>query len=35
MDSLKLKAFVTNIAMRQIKTVEATDMSDMLCMCKT
>ena len=31
----KLKALVTNIVMQQIKTVEATDMSDMLCTCKT
>ena len=31
----KLKALVTNIAMQQIKAVEAIDMSDMLCMCKT
>ena len=31
----KLKALVTNIAMQQIKEVEATDMSDMLCTCKT
>ena len=31
----KLKALVTNIVMQQIKTVEATDMSDMLYMCKT
>ena len=31
----KLKALVTNIAMQCIKGVEATDMSDMLCMCKT
>ena len=31
----KLIALVTNIAMQQIKTVEATDMSDMLCTCKT
>ena len=31
----KLKALVTNIAMQQIKTVKATDMSDMLCTCKT
>ena len=31
----KLKALVTNIAMQWIKTVEATDMSDMLCTCKT
>ena len=31
----KLKALVTNIVMPQIKAVEATDMSDMLCMCKT
>ena len=32
---LKLKALVTNIAMQHIKGVEATDVSDMLCMCKT
>ena len=31
----KLKALVTNIVMQQIKTVEATDVSDMLCTCKT
>ena len=31
----KLKALVTNIAMQRIKIVEATDVSDMLCMCKT
>ena len=31
----KLKALVTNIAMQQIKAVEATDASDMLCTCKT
>ena len=31
----KLKALVTNIAMQQINRVEATDMSDMLCTCKT
>ena len=31
----KLKALVTNIAMQQIKTVVAADVSDMLCMCKT
>ena len=31
----KLKALVTNIAMQRIKTVEAADMSDMLCTCKT
>ena len=31
----KLKALATNIAMQCIKGVEATDMSDMLCMCKT
>ena len=31
----KLKALVTNIAMQCIRGVEATDMSDMLCMCKT
>ena len=31
----KLKALVTNIVMQEIKTVEATHMSDMLCMCKT
>ena len=30
----KLKALVTNIAMQRIKTVEAADMSDMLCTCK-
>ena len=31
----KLKALVTNIVMQQIKAVEATDVSDMLCKCKT
>ena len=31
----KLKALVTNIAMQCNKGIEATDMSDMLCMCKT
>ena len=31
----KLKALVTNIAMQQIKTVGATDTSDILCTCKT
>ena len=31
----KLKALVTNIAMQRIKAVEAADMSDMLCTCKT
>ena len=31
----KLKALVANIAIQCIKGVEATDMSDMLCMCKT
>ena len=31
----KLKAFVTNIVMQCIKRVEATDVSDMLCICKT
>ena len=31
----KLKALVTNIEMQQIKAVEATDVSDMLCTCKT
>ena len=31
----KVKALVTNIVMQQIKTVEAADLSDMLCMCKT
>ena len=31
----RLKALVTNIAMQQIKAIEATDMSDMLCTCKT
>ena len=31
----KLTALVTNIAMQRIKAVEAGDMSDMLCTCKT
>ena len=31
----KLKALVMNIAMQRIRTVEAADMSDMLCTCKT
>ena len=31
----KLKALVTNIAIQRIKTVEATDMSGILCTCKT
>ena len=31
----KLKALVTNIAMQRIKAVEAADVSDMLCTCKT
>ena len=31
----KLKALVANIAMQQIKAVEAVDMSNMLCTCKT
>ena len=31
----KLKALVTNIAMQRIKAVEAADMSDILCTCKT
>ena len=31
----KLKALVTNVAMQRIKAVEAADMSDMLCTCKT
>ena len=31
----KLKALVANIAMQQIKVVEAADMSNMLCTCKT
>ena len=31
----KLKALVTNIVMQQIKGVEATNVSDMLCTCKT
>ena len=31
----KLKALVTNIAMQRIKAVEAVDVSDMLCTCKT
>ena len=30
----KLKVLVTNIAMQCIKGVEATGVSDMLCMCK-
>ena len=30
----KLKALVTNLAMQRIKTVEATDVSNMLCTCK-
>ena len=31
----KLKALVMNIAMQRIKAVEAADMRDMLCTCKT
>ena len=31
----KLKALVTNIAMQRIKAVEAADVRDMLCTCKT
>ena len=31
----KLKALVTNIAMQWIKRIEAKDVSDMLCTCKT
>ena len=31
----KLKALVTNIAMQRIKAVEAADMNNMLCTCKT
>ena len=31
----KLNALVTNIAMQRIKAVEAADMSDILCTCKT
>ena len=31
----KLKASVMNIAMQRIKVVEAADMSDILCICKT
>ena len=31
----KLKGLVENIAMQCLKGIEATDMSDMLCMCKT
>ena len=31
----KLKALVTNIAMQCIKGIEATDVGDMLCTCKT
>ena len=30
----KLKALVTNIVMQRIKTVEAADVSDMICTCK-
>ena len=30
----KLKALVTNIVMQRIKTVEAADVTDMLCTCK-
>ena len=30
-----LKALVTNIAMQRIKAVEAADVSDILCTCKT
>ena len=30
----KLKALVTNIVMQRIRTVEAADVSDMLCTCK-
>ena len=31
----KLKALVANIVVEHIKGIEETDMSDMLCMCKT
>ena len=31
----KLKALVTNIAMQRVKAVKGTDMSNMLCTCKT
>ena len=31
----KLNALVTNIVMQRIKTVEAADVSSMLCTCKT
>ena len=31
----KLKALISNIAMQRIKAVEAADMSNMLCTCKT
>ena len=31
----KLKALVANIAMQRIKAVEAADMSNLLCTCKT
>ena len=31
----KLKALVMNIVIQRIKTVEAADVSDMLCTCKT
>ena len=30
----ELKALVTNVAMQRIKTIEAADMSNMLCTCK-
>ena len=35
MDNHKLKALVMNIAMERIKAVEAADVRDMLCTCKT
>ena len=31
----KIKALVTNIAMQRIKAVDAADVSDLLCTCKT
>ena len=34
-EQCELKALVTNIAMQRIKAVEGTDVSNMLCTCKT
>ena len=33
--TIKIKALVANLVMQCIKGVEATDMSDVFCMCKT